>query len=113
MTKTSLPPLLETFLEMLFVERGASKNTLEAYRRDLLKFHTFLTTAGTTLDTAHGDHIRSYLLTLYDEGLSDAVQRAIFLPSVNFIVFYCWKKRTDDPSSKVSMPKQEKNSPLF
>ena len=112
MTKKGAPLLLETFLEMIFVERGASKNTLEAYQRDLLKFHTFLHSAGTTLEAAHGDHIRGYLLTLYDEDLS-ARSAARHLSSIR--QFYRFllleEKRTDDPSSKVSMPKQEKKLP--
>ena len=31
----SMPPLIEAFLEMIAAERGASKNTLDAYARDL------------------------------------------------------------------------------
>ncbi|MEM8648299.1 MAG: site-specific integrase, partial [Pseudomonadota bacterium] len=33
---------IETFLEMLSVERGAARNTLEAYARDLSDYAGFL-----------------------------------------------------------------------
>ncbi len=34
--------VIERFLEMLLVERGASPHTLDAYRRDLEDFAAFL-----------------------------------------------------------------------
>ncbi|MFN9613282.1 MAG: site-specific integrase, partial [Hyphomonadaceae bacterium] len=33
---------IEAFLEMIGVERGAARNTLDAYRRDLADFAEFL-----------------------------------------------------------------------
>ncbi len=38
--------LIERFLESLRVEAGLATNTLDAYRRDLLKFHDFLAIRG-------------------------------------------------------------------
>ena len=112
MTRNPVPSLLKLFLEMLFVERGASKNTLEAYQRDLLKFHAFLQSAGSTLDTANGDHIRGYLITLYDEGLSGRSAARHLSAIRQFYRFLLLEeKRTDDPSSRISMPKQEKKLP--
>ena len=40
------------FLDMLAAERGASKNTLDAYRRDLDDYLAYLTEAGTAPDKA-------------------------------------------------------------
>ena len=34
----SLPPLIEAFLDMIAAERGASKNTQDAYARDLADY---------------------------------------------------------------------------
>jgi integrase/recombinase XerD len=39
---------IDAFLEMLGVERGAAANTIEAYRRDLDQYRTFL--AGRDID---------------------------------------------------------------
>ena len=36
------PPLIEQFLQHLWLERGLSDNTRAAYRRDLLLFHNWL-----------------------------------------------------------------------
>lgn len=112
MAKGTLPHYLEPFLEMLHVERGSSKNTIEAYQRDLLHFHCFLEKAGASLTSATTDHIRGYLLTLYDEGLS-ARSAARHLSAIRqFYRFLLLEEtRQDDPSSTVSMPKQEKKLP--
>ena len=44
--------LAELFLDMLAAERGASANTLDAYRRDLTDFSTDLGKAGGGIATA-------------------------------------------------------------
>ena len=41
-----LDPLAERYLSHLRVEGGLSVNTIEAYRRDLIKFHSYLDRAG-------------------------------------------------------------------
>ncbi len=103
---------VDLFLEMLLVERGVSKNTLEAYGRDMEKFQTFLSHANTTVEKATTDHLRGYLLTLYDEGLS-ARSAARHLSTLR--QFYGFllleEKRNDDPSSKITMPKQPHTLP--
>ncbi len=44
------------FLAYLELERGLSRNTLEAYRSDLLQFGAFLNRRGVgVLDARHGD----------------------------------------------------------
>ena len=44
--------LIEAFLEMMAAERGASDNTLQAYRRDLDDAQDFLGGRGTDLASA-------------------------------------------------------------
>ena len=49
-------PLLLDFLAYLELERGLSRNTLEAYRSDLLQFGDFLERRGVAAtEAAHGD----------------------------------------------------------
>ncbi len=51
-----IEPLLLDFLAYLELERGLSRNTLEAYRSDLLQFGEFLERRGlTAANAAHGD----------------------------------------------------------
>ncbi len=52
----SIEPLLLDFLAYLELERGLSRNTLEAYRSDLLQLGEFLQRRGLTATAAtHGD----------------------------------------------------------
>ena len=63
-----MDPVAE-YLEALQTERGASPNTLSAYRRDLSGFLGFLRRRGTTIESADADHVARYLLTLRQAGL--------------------------------------------
>ena len=44
--RASNETLIELFLDMIAAERGASRNTLDAYRRDLADFSADLSRAG-------------------------------------------------------------------
>ena len=48
-TATAFPRLAEAFLEMLMAERGASGNTLAAYRQDIQHYQAFLAERGETV----------------------------------------------------------------
>ena len=43
---TTVPRRIERFLDHLTVERGLAPNTVEAYRRDLSRFATYLRSRG-------------------------------------------------------------------
>ena len=67
--------LVDEYLRMLANERGASGHTLRAYRRELHGFAAYIDAAcGTQQSLAQIEHthIRAYLGTLYDRGLSKA-----------------------------------------
>jgi len=53
--------LIESFLDMMSAERGASINTLSAYRRDLLDFSGHRAAKGGSAKPASRDDIKSYL----------------------------------------------------
>ncbi len=70
-----LPVLVEEYLRMLANERGASAHTLRAYQRELHNFAAFIAGhygAEQRVDCIEHTHIRVYLGTLYDRGLSKA-----------------------------------------
>src|SRR6185369_2160316 len=56
---TSNESLTELFLDMLAAERGASANTLDAYRRDLADFSADLNRTGGSIATADSDALPS------------------------------------------------------
>jgi integrase/recombinase XerD len=63
---------LESFLSHLAVERGLSRNTIEAYRRDLSGFLHFLQTSDLNLGSASTLQISEYLAATRSSGRSDA-----------------------------------------
>jgi integrase/recombinase XerD len=67
----SLGPHLDSFLNMLTVERGLARNTLEAYSRDLNQLAAFLKSRGLhSWKECQAVHLRSYLSWLKGRGLS-------------------------------------------
>ena len=71
----TIPQLVADYLRVLANERGASVHTLRAYQRELNGFAQYIVTHF-GLDQPPGNidhtHIRAYLGTLYDRGLSKA-----------------------------------------
>ena len=63
---------IETFLEMLAVERGAAENTLQGYRRDLEDFSSFL--GRTRVADAQSDDISAYMSDLTRRGFAETSQ---------------------------------------
>ena len=63
---------IEVFLNHCAVERGLSKNTIAAYRRDLIKFDTFLHGKKLEVTSVQASDINEYLQNLRQLGLSDS-----------------------------------------
>jgi integrase/recombinase XerD len=92
---------IETFLEMIAVERGAARNTLDAYRRDLLDFADFIASYKKTLDTTTNETVEAYAHGLSRRGLSNSTlsrRRAALRQFFAFAHAEGW--RTDDPTSR-------------
>jgi len=59
---------VERFLNYLTVEKGLSANTIEAYKRDIKKFSTFLQETGQNIDSFKRGDILSFINSLRDSG---------------------------------------------
>jgi integrase/recombinase XerD len=100
--------LLESFLEMLAAERGASANTLLAYRRDLADFRE----QGGPLASAQADDVRRYLAGLSARGLAPASQARRLSVLRQFYRFLLAEGlRPDDPTSTAEPPKARRALP--
>jgi len=64
--------LIEIFLNHCAVERGLSKNTIAAYRRDLGKFNDFLKASRLEIRELNATHIYEFSAGLRKSGLSDS-----------------------------------------
>jgi len=95
---------VDSFLEMMSASRGASQNTLDAYRRDLSDASEFLANQG-GLTGATNDSLARYLKDLNTRGMakSTAARRLSSLKS-----FYKFEleegEREDDPTSRLDGP---------
>jgi integrase/recombinase XerD len=103
---------LQAFLEMLGAERGAARNTLDAYRRDLDDFAAFLDRAGKSLATAKPTDIGAYLRSLSQAGLAPA-SRARRLSSIRQLFRFLAAEGAiaEDPTAGFTGPKRARSLP--
>jgi integrase/recombinase XerD len=104
--------LIELFLDMLAAERGASANTLDAYRRDLADFSADLTAAKQTIAAADSDALRAYLGRLSKRQLAAAsVARRLSAIRQLYRFLYSEDHRGDDPAAAIEGPKRGRSLP--
>jgi len=104
--------LIEAFLDMMSAERGASANTLEAYRRDLLEFTKFVERARSDLGRATREDVRGHLKRLAASGLKASSQARKLSVLRRFYGFlYAEGIRFDDPCGAVEAPKLKRPLP--
>lgn len=103
---------IEAFLDMMSAERGASPNTLEAYRRDLLAFEAHLARQGLPAPKATREHVKGYLAHMAAQG-SAANSQARRLSTLRqyFAFLYAEGRRSDDPTSAVDSPRRAQPLP--
>ena len=104
---------IEEFIDFLSVERGLAKNTLMAYRRDLVEYLTFLKKHGiSTLDGIKREEISQFMFDRKKEGLSaNSIGRC--LSAVKMFHRFLVRERlaVDDPTNLVDTPKLWKKVP--
>ncbi|MGB8819126.1 MAG: site-specific tyrosine recombinase XerD [Rhizobiaceae bacterium] len=104
--------LIDSFLEMMSAERGAAKNTIDAYRRDLEETSAVLTTANQTLGSADVTGIRATMADLAKRGFATASQARRLSSLRQFYQFlYAEGHRSDDPTAIVDAPKRQRSLP--
>lgn len=101
---------LNSFLDMLAAERGAARNTLEAYERDVSDYLEFL--GGTALDAATAQDIRGWLADLSARGLkaSSAARRLSAVRQFHRFL-YTEGLTGSDPSAAIAGPRQGRPLP--
>jgi integrase/recombinase XerC len=107
--------IADKFLAMMRDERGASEHTLRAYSREVRGFAEFLTEMlgeGGAVSSVEHTHIRAYMATLMDKGLTKAsVARAL----AAIRSWFKWLAKAgmveSNPALLVSTPKLPKHLP--
>ncbi|CAI3936236.1 MULTISPECIES: site-specific tyrosine recombinase XerD [Commensalibacter] len=106
---------LESFLEMLTAERGASKNTLQAYQADLYDFGSYLfQNHKEELESASKENIQAYFEWMGKEGKS-ARTAARRLSCLRQFYRFLVKEgnRQDDPSYLLQNPYLPQTLPKY
>lgn len=102
--------LIERFLEMLAAERQASKNTLEAYQRDLDHFFSFLKDKDPL--TTQTEDIHHYLESLSEQSLSSTTIARRISSLRQFYSFLISEELClKNPCQKLKTPRQKRISP--
>ncbi len=96
--------LINQFLDMLWMERGISENTLTAYRSDLLSFASWLNTKGMEMREAQDADVRAYLGSIQKSSVRTLARKLSSLRR-----FYSYQVREgfmkNDPSARVEAPR--------
>jgi integrase/recombinase XerD len=104
--------LVELFLDMLAAERGAGKNTLDAYRNDLADLAAHLRAEGRTIAGADTDHLRGFLASLDERGVkASSLARRLSAVRQLYRFLYAEGKRADDPAAVLEGPKRGRSLP--
>lgn len=104
--------LIGAFLEMMSAERGAAKNTIDAYRRDISDYAGFVTGRQFSLLTVDRDIVNAWLDRLKHDGLSASSSARRLSAIRQFHKFLCADGiRGDDPTRIVASPKSRRSLP--
>jgi len=110
--RNSSERLTALYLDMLAAERGAGKNTLAAYGRDLADFTEHLAGAGRSIATASTEDLRAYLGDLARRGMTPAtVARRLSAIRQLYRFLYAEGQRKDDPAAVLEGPKRVRALP--
>ncbi|MBS9435819.1 site-specific tyrosine recombinase XerD [Photorhabdus noenieputensis] len=105
-------PLIEQFLDAIWLENDLAENTLASYRLDLQALDNWLIHHGHNLLSVQTIDLHSFLAERMDGGYK-ASSSARLLSAMRqlFLYFYREKMREDDPTALLSAPKLPKRLP--
>ena len=102
----------EEFLAWLAVERGRSPRTVEAYRRDLLRYRGHLASQQRSLDSAGAADVVAFVRALQHDGLAPAsVTRTLVSVRGLHRFLVAEGHRGDDPTVDVEIPSLPRGLP--
>ncbi|GBU19351.1 MULTISPECIES: site-specific tyrosine recombinase XerD [Methylobacterium] len=105
-------PEVAAYLDMLAAERGAARNTLDAYARDLDDYIAHLAQAGIALDAVGAGTLRDYLAGLAERGFSGASAARRLSCVRGFHRFlYAEGLASGDPGAPVAGPRRSRPLP--
>ncbi|MEM7610383.1 MAG: site-specific tyrosine recombinase XerD [Pseudomonadota bacterium] len=104
--------IIDKFLDAIWMERGLSKNTLGAYRADLMSLARWLASRDVEVDKASKADLLAFIGWRVEEG---AKPRSTARQLSSFRRFYRYlageKRRDDDPTVDIAMPRIGRSLP--
>lgn len=103
---------LALFLDMMAAERGASANTLAAYRRDLTQLNEFLNGRGEMLSTATAASLEAYMARLANQKMAASTAARHLSSQRRFYTFLQAEGlREDHPAERLKRPRTRRPLP--
>ena len=102
------------FLDMLAAERGAARNTIESYGRDLADFAAFCGRRKRPPEDADRDLVAAYLKRLSGAGMAPSTQARRLSALRQFFRFLQAERlRDDDPTMAIDAPRGGRRLPKY
>ena len=99
-------PLIDQFLDSLWLEKGLSQNTLSAYRQDLQNFALWADKSGNQLSLIRREDVLHYLSARMSQGVkARSTARALSCLRSFYRHMLREKQVTEDPTLRVENPK--------
>lgn len=97
---------IKQFVSYLKIERGLAENSIFAYQQDVVKLKEFCEAIHLDPEHVQTAHLKQFIATLFDYGLSARSQSRIISGWKQFFYFLLLEDvRKDDPSEGLEMPK--------
>ena len=103
--------LIEIFLNHCAVERGLSKNTIAAYRRDLAKLTQYLDSENLLVSQLKSSDLTKFLGVLRESGLNDSSIARHIVAVRSFFGFLSKDQGMDNVAKEINPPKIPKRLP--
>jgi integrase/recombinase XerD len=105
---------IRAFVNSLRVEKGLSENTIEAYRRDMVKFMAFASERGLKTADIERSHVVEFLASLYHRGLDSRSVARHLVTIRHFFRFALMEEYiVEDPAVTIQTPKFRQSLPEF
>ncbi|MGD8999300.1 MAG: site-specific tyrosine recombinase XerD [Granulosicoccaceae bacterium] len=105
---------IEAFIDMLWMERGLSDNTLRAYRSDLQAFASWLSGNGTALVAAQRQDLLAYLADRSQQGVRVRTSARMLSSLRRFYQYLVREGRLlEDPSARIEAPRLVRPVPKY
>lgn len=105
---------IKTFLNCLRVEKGLSENTIQAYRRDMVKFGTFVGDRKLAVQNIRRGDVVDFLGSLYRKGLDSRSVARHLVTIRHFFRFSLMEGYVnDDPAATIESPRFRQSLPEF